>query len=216
MHLILLGPPGSGKGTQSSLIVEKYHIPHISTGDMLRAAVKEGTSAGQQAASYMQQGLLVPDEVTIGVLQERLRKKDCAKGYLLDGFPRNLAQAKVLDQIAQELGHPIQLVLNLVVDETEILPRIEGRRMCRKCGASFHLTNHPPKVAGVCDVCGGELYQRDDDNAASVATRMQAYHTQTAPLIDYYSKQGICKDIGAMGDINDIFSSIVEVLEALE
>ena len=215
MHIIFLGPPGSGKGTQAKMIVEKYHIPHISTGDMLRAAVKAGTPAGKQADNYMKAGKLVPDEVTIGVLKERLQQSDCKAGYLLDGFPRNLAQAKVLDQIAKELGHPVQAVINLVVDEKELLPRIEGRRMCRKCGASYHILYNRPKKEGVCDRCGGELYQRDDDNASSVQTRMQAYHTQTAPLIDYYSRKGICKDIDAMGDIHDIFDRIDAVLGAL-
>ncbi len=215
MHMIILGAPGAGKGTQAKLIIEKYHIPHISTGDMFREAVSAGTNAGKKAESYMKQGLLVPDEVTIEVVKERLLKKDCEKGFLLDGFPRNLAQAKALAEITNQIGHPLEVALNLSVDEKELLPRIVGRRMCRKCGASFHVTTNPPKKEGVCDLCGGELYQRDDDNEASVKTRMATYHAQTAPLIDYYTKKGILKEVVSMGEIKDIFANIEKVLEAL-
>jgi len=215
MHIIFLGPPGSGKGTQSDLIVEKYHIPHISTGDMFRAAVNEGTSAGKEAQKYMKAGHLVPDAVTIAIVKERLSKDDCKKGCLLDGFPRTIAQAKALDEICQELGHPIQLVLNLVVDEKALLPRIEGRRLCKVCGATYHLTNNPSKVAGVCDKCGGELYQRNDDNAKSVHTRMQAYYSQSAPLIDYYSCRGICRNIDALRNIEEVFKDIDKILRKL-
>lgn len=212
MRIILLGAPGSGKGTQAKKIARKYRVPHVSTGDILRAAVQEKTPAGLKAAAYMAAGELVPDEVTIKVLQDRLAKPDCRDGYLLDGFPRNLAQARILDATTK----PIEIVLNLVVDENVLLPRIEGRRMCRKCGASYHVSYFPPQQDGICDLCGGELYQRDDDNAASVKKRMAAYHAQTVPLVAYYREKGVCRDVDATGGIDETFAKISSLLEEVK
>ena len=216
MHLIFLGPPGSGKGTQSALIVEQYGIPHISTGDMFREAVKNQTPAGQEAKKFMEAGLLVPDEVTIKVVAERLSKEDCQKGFLLDGFPRTIAQAEALEKLTEQLGNRIQKVLNLVIDPKLIHDRIEGRRVCVVCGATYHIRNNPPKVMGVCNRCGGELIQRKDDNPDLVATRLNAYQQQTAPLIDYYHQRGILVNIDALRDIRVVFEEIHAILEEIE
>lgn len=215
MYLIFLGPPGSGKGTQSALIVEKYGIPHISTGDMFREAVKNQTPAGLEAKKYMEAGLLVPDEVTIKIVAERLSQRDCKIGFLLDGFPRTLAQAEALQVLTNKIGHPIQRVINLVLDPQRIYDRIEGRRVCVKCGATYHIRNNPPKVANVCDRCGGALIQRKDDNPELVATRLQAYNQQTAPLVDYYRQHGILVDVDALRDIQTVFGEIQSTLKEI-
>lgn len=216
MYLIFLGPPGSGKGTQSALIVEKYGIPHISTGDMFREAVKNNTPAGMEAKKYMEAGLLVPDDVTIKVVAERLGRDDCKKGYLLDGFPRTLAQAEALWTLTEKLGNQIEKVINLVIDPKIIHDRIEGRRVCVQCGATYHVRNNPPKVSGICNRCGGTLIQRKDDNPELVATRLDAYNRQTAPLIDYYSHMGILVNIDALRDINVVFAEIAMILREIE
>lgn len=216
MYLIFLGPPGSGKGTQSALIVEKYGIPHISTGDMFREAVKNNTPAGMEAKKYMDAGLLVPDEVTIKVVAERLSKEDCQKGFLLDGFPRTNTQAEALKILTNNMGNPIQKVINLVIDLNRIYDRLEGRRVCVKCGATYHIRNNPPKVDGVCNRCGGELIQRKDDNPDLVATRLSAYNQQTAPLIDYYRQSGILVNVDALRDIKVVFAEIESILKEIQ
>lgn len=213
MNIIMLGPPGAGKGTQAQMLAEKYGIPQISTGDMLRAAVAEGTELGKKAKEYMDKGQLVPDEVVIGIVKERLSKPDCEKGFILDGFPRTVAQAEALDKMLAEMGKKIDYVINIVVPDEEILKRLTGRRTCRKCGAMYHVIYNPPKVEGVCDKCGGELYQRDDDKEETIKNRLSVYHSQTAPLIEYYRKKGVLVDIDGTKDIKSIFEDICAVLE---
>jgi len=213
MNIIMLGPPGAGKGTQAQRIVEKYGIPQISTGDMLRAAVAEGTELGKKAKEYMDKGQLVPDEVVIGIVKERLSKPDCERGFILDGFPRTVAQAEALDRILEEMGKRIDFVINIVVPDDEILKRLTGRRTCRKCGAMYHIIYNPPKKEGICDKCGGELYQREDDREETIKKRLEVYHSQTAPLVDYYKKKGVLVDIDGTKDINSIFEDICRVLE---
>ncbi len=212
MNIILLGPPGAGKGTQAKRLIDKYGIPQISTGDMLRAALKEGTPLGLEAKKFMDQGTLVPDSVVIGLVKERIQKPDCAKGYMLDGFPRNVSQAEALDNMLAELKQKIDHVVSIEVPSSELLVRLTGRRTCRACGAGFHVKFDPPKKDGVCDKCSGELYQRDDDNEATVSSRLQVYEGQTKPLIDYYEKQAKIRKIDGVGDMNQIFGNIVKVL----
>jgi adenylate kinase len=212
MNIILLGPPGAGKGTQAKRLIDKYGIPQISTGDMLRAALKEGTPLGLEAKKYMDAGTLVPDSVVIGLVKERIQKPDCAKGYMLDGFPRNVSQAEALDAMLQDLKMKIDHVVSIEVASSELLARLTGRRTCRACGAGFHIKFDPPKKDGVCDKCDGELYQRDDDNEATVSSRLEVYEGQTKPLIDYYVKQGKIRPIDGVGDMNQIFGLIVKVL----
>jgi len=216
MHIIFLGPPGSGKGTQSELIINEFKIPHISTGDMFREAMKQGTPAGIIAKQYVAAGNLVPDEVTIAIVKDRIQQDDCKHGYLLDGFPRTIAQAEALEKIANGIGHPVQLVLNLVVADEVLLERISGRRICKDCGASYHIRNIPPKVAGICDKCGGELIIRKDDNPESVKTRIETYHNQTEPLIGFYEKRGIIKNYDALIDIDILFDMIKKDLKKVE
>ena len=194
LNILLLGAPGAGKGTQAQLIKEKYNIPHISTGDMFREAIRNKTPIGVLADSYISKGNLVPDDVTIALVKERLSKDDCANGYLLDGFPRTLVQAEALTQLTKEINRPIDLVIDIEVDENKLIDRISGRRMCKGCGASYHIKNLPPKVEGVCDVCGGELYIRKDDNVDALKVRLEAYHTQTQPLINYYAQYVIAAE----------------------
>ena len=216
MHLIFLGPPGAGKGTQSDFIVEKFGIPHISTGDMFRAAIKEGTEAGKLAQSYIEKGALCPDDVTIRIVKERLAEPDCEKGFLLDGFPRTITQALALKDILSELHHPLQKVLNLELADEKIIDRIVGRRICKECGQSYHIHNNPPKVEGKCDKCGGELYIRKDDNASAIETRLEAYNKQTFPLIDFYKKEGILVSIDADRDIKLVSQEIYEILKEVK
>ncbi|UCG13023.1 MAG: adenylate kinase [Deltaproteobacteria bacterium] len=212
MNLILLGPPGAGKGTQAKMLVETYQIPQISTGDILRAAVKDGTTLGKEARSYMDKGQLVPDSVVIGIVEERLQQPDCKTGYMLDGFPRTVPQAEALDGMLQNLGSEIDHVVSIEVDNEELVKRLTGRRTCRECGAGFHVMFDPPKQEGVCDKCGGELYQRDDDNVETVTSRLQVYESQTMPLIDYYKTQGKVRPIEGVGEIKEVFNRVTQVL----
>jgi adenylate kinase len=212
MNIILLGPPGAGKGTQAKMLVEKYHIPQISTGDILRAAVKEGTQLGKEAKSYMDKGELVPDSVVIGIVEERIQEPDCKNGYMLDGFPRTVPQAKALDEMLQKLSSQIDHVVSIEVPQEELIKRLTGRRTCRECGAGYHVMFDPPKKEGVCDKCGGELYQRDDDNEQTVRSRLQVYDSQTKPLIEYYQAQGKLRPIDGVGDIKEIFERVTTVL----
>ncbi len=214
MNIIMLGPPGAGKGTQAKMMVEKLGIPQISTGDMLRAAVKEGTELGRKAKEYMDGGKLVPDDVVIGIVKERLAQSDCDKGFILDGFPRTIPQAEALDKVLGELGKKIEYVINVAVPNKELLTRLTGRRTCRKCGAMYHLVFNPPKKEGVCDKCGGELYQRDDDKEDTIRQRLKVYEDQTSPLIEYYRKKGVLYDVDGTGSIPEIFQEILKVLGA--
>lgn len=209
MKIALFGPPGAGKGTQAKFIVEKFKIPQISTGDLLRAQVREGTDLGTTAKEYMDKGALVPDGVVIGMLEERIKEKDCENGFILDGFPRALSQAKALEQIVT-----LDAVVNIVVDESILVRRITGRRMC-KCGATFHMDFNPPKKEGTCDQCGGPLYQRDDDREETVQKRLEVYRSQTMPLIEFYRKEGILEDFDGNRPIDEIKEDIIAYLEKL-
>lgn len=216
LNIILMGPPGAGKGTQSELIVKKYGIPHISTGDMFREAAASGTEVGKKAAEYMNAGKLVPDEVTIAIVKERLSKPDCANGYLLDGFPRTLVQADALKTLTNEISRPLTHVINLIADEDELINRIASRRVCPNtcCGASYNLVSKAPKVDGKCDLCGHDLILRDDDTPESFKVRLEAYKGKTYPLIEYYRQEGLLKEVDGLKAIDEVFASIVEVLEA--
>ncbi|KIL52361.1 adenylate kinase [Jeotgalibacillus soli] len=215
MNIVLMGLPGAGKGTQAEQIIEKYEIPHISTGDMFRAAIKGGTELGLKAKSFMDQGDLVPDEVTIGIVRERLSKEDCQKGFLLDGFPRTVAQADALDTLLSDLGKNLDYVLNIKVETEELMKRLTGRWICKTCGATYHTIFNPPAVEGVCDKDGGELYQREDDKPETVKNRLDVNMKQTQPLLDFYSKKGVLKDIDGQQDINKVFVDIDDLLEGL-
>lgn len=208
MNLILMGLPGAGKGTQAEQIVAKYNIPHISTGDMFRAAMKAETEMGLQAKSFIDKGALVPDEVTIGIVRERLSQDDCVRGFLLDGFPRTVAQASALEEIMKDLGKKIDYVLNINVDSGLLLKRLTGRRICKECGATYHLEFNPPAKADVCDKCGGELYQRSDDNEETVANRLDVNIKQTKPLLDFYEELGYLKSINGEQDIDKVFADV--------
>lgn len=212
MKIILMGGPGAGKGTQASPLVEKFHFPHISTGDMFRVAIKNGTELGLKAKSFMDAGGLVPDEVTIGIVAERLALPDCADGFLLDGFPRTLAQGVALGQILDRLGMKLDGVINIEVAEDVLIPRLTGRRVCRKCGASYHMIFNKPEVEGVCGQCAGELYQRSDDNVETAQNRLNVYNLQTQPLIDFYQEQGLVKRINGDQPIDQVFADILKAL----
>ena len=214
MRLILLGPPGAGKGTQAKLLVDKLGIPQVSTGDMLRAAVKAGTPLGQEAQQYMNRGALVPDAVIIGLVRERLQQADCARGYILDGFPRTVAQAEALEKTLAELSARLNHVVSLEVPTEDLVLRIAGRRTCRNCGAMYHVRFSPSKTDGRCDTCGGPTTQRDDDREETVRRRLQVYTDQTAPLIDFYAGRGLLKRVEGTGEIADIFQRITRVLGA--
>ena len=214
MRLILLGPPGAGKGTQAKLLVDKLGIPQVSTGDMLRAAVKAGTPLGREAKQYMDRGALVPDAVIIGLVRERLQQADCAKGYILDGFPRTVAQAEALEKTLAELSARLNHVVSLEVPTEDLVLRIAGRRTCRNCGAMYHVRFSPSKTDGRCDTCGGPTTQRDDDREETVRRRLQVYTDQTAPLIDFYAGRGLLKRVEGTGEIADIFQRITRALGA--
>ncbi|PLX45390.1 MAG: adenylate kinase [Deltaproteobacteria bacterium] len=212
MRLILLGGPGAGKGTQAQKLVEKYGIPQISTGDMLRAALREGTELGLEAKKFMDAGKLVPDEVVVGLIEERIKADDCKDGFMLDGFPRTVGQADALKSVLDKMGIKIDHVISIEVPSEELVARLTGRRACRGCSSGYHVMFDPPKVEGVCDDCGGELYQRDDDNEATIRSRLNVYDEQTAPLIDYYKSAGLLRPIEGTGSIDEIFARITSVI----
>lgn len=215
MNLVLMGLPGAGKGTQAERIVDDYGIPHISTGDMFRAAMKEETQLGLEAKSFIDKGELVPDEVTIGIVRERLGKNDCEQGFLLDGFPRTVAQVEALEDILKDLGRTIDYVINIKVDKDALMERLTGRRICKDCGATYHLVFNPPAKENVCDKCGGELYQRADDNAETVSTRLEVNLKQTEPLLNFYSEKGYLANIDGAKHINDVYADIKDLLGGL-
>jgi len=212
MGIILLGPPGAGKGTQAKKLTGEFSIPQISTGDMLREALKNGTELGKKAKGFMDAGGLVPDDVVIGIVKERLAAKDCATGFILDGFPRTIPQAQALDRVTKELGKEIRFVLSLEVDQKELMERLCGRRTCTGCGAMFHVKFNPPKAAGKCDKCGTALIQRDDDKEETITARLTNYNKATAPLLDYYGNTGKIRTVTASGEIDAIYASIVKIL----
>lgn len=215
MNIILMGLPGAGKGTQASEIIKKYPIPHISTGDMFRAAIKNNTELGQKAKSYMDNGELVPDEVTIGIVRERLLEEDAKRGFLLDGFPRTVEQAVALNEMLAAVDRKIEGVINIDVQEEELMNRLTGRRICETCGTTYHLVFNPPKVDGICDIDGGKLYQRADDNPETVRTRLDVNIKQTKPLIDFYTKQGVLFNVDGSKDIKDVTTEVENVLNQL-
>ncbi len=214
MHILLMGPPGAGKGTQAANLVKELGVPHISTGDMFRAAVKEGTELGKQAKACMDEGKLVPDEVTIGIVRERLAKDDCKKGCILDGFPRTVEQADALSSIMKELGLALDAVLNISVPASDLVERAVGRRICKSCGATYHVSFHPSAKEGVCDECGGELYQRADDTKETMENRLSVYEASTRPLIEYYQKAGIYKEVDGRQAIDKVTQDLVKALKA--
>lgn len=213
MHILLMGPPGAGKGTQAANLVKEFGIPHISTGDMFRAAVKEGTELGLQAKACMDAGKLVPDEVTIGIVKERLAKPDCKKGFILDGFPRTVEQADALTGILKELGLSLTAALNITVPAADLIERAVGRRICKSCGATYHVKFNPSKKAGVCDTCAGDLYQRADDSEETMRNRLSVYEAQTKPLIAYYEKAGVYKEIDGRQPIDDVKAAMIAALK---
>ena len=212
MNILFMGPPGAGKGTQADVIVKEFGIPHISTGDAFRLAIKQGTPIGMKAKEYMDQGLLVPDDVTIGIVEERLQQPDCREGFLLDGFPRTLSQAEALDGILDRLNSGLDHVINLKVDRNKLLARLTGRRLCKNCGSTYHVVFNPPKQEGICDKCGGELYQRSDDNEESVGTRLDEYINKTAPLLTFYENKALLRQMDGEQDIDQVSQQIVSLL----
>lgn len=213
MNLILLGPPGAGKGTQAKMMVDYYRIPQISTGDILRANLKERTPLGLKAKEFMDKGLLVPDEVVIDIIQARIKEPDCRDGYILDGFPRTVAQAQALDKVLSAMNSGIDHVISIDVEKGELVKRLTGRRTCRQCGRGFHVIFDPPLNKNLCDKCQGELYQRDDDNEDTVRNRLEVYDAQTFPLIQYYKEKNLVRSIDGQGGIQQIFDRIVQVLK---
>lgn len=212
MKIVMLGAPGAGKGTQAKMIAEKYGIPHVSTGDIFRANIKNGTALGMEAKTYMDQGRLVPDELTVKILLDRVAQPDCANGYVLDGFPRTIPQAEVLDEALQAQGEKLDWAVNVDVPDENIVRRMSGRRACLKCGATYHIEHIPPKKEGVCDACGSELVLRDDDRPETVQNRLKVYHEQTQPLIDFYTGKGILRSVDGTKDMRDVFAAITEIL----
>ena len=212
MKIIMLGAPGAGKGTQAKMIADKYGVPHISTGDIFRANIKNGTELGMEAKKYMDKGLLVPDELTVKILLDRVAKDDCAKGYVLDGFPRTIHQADVLEEALNKIGDKIDFAIDVDVPDENIIRRMSGRRACLSCGATYHIEHVPPKAEGICDKCGQELVLRDDDKAETVKNRLNVYHEQTQPLIEFYEKKGVLKSVDGTVDMKDVFAAIVGIL----
>jgi len=213
MNILFMGPPGAGKGTQAERIVAEFGIPHISTGDAFRLAMKEGTPLGLKAKEYVDQGLLVPDDVTNGIVRERLQQDDCKNGFLLDGYPRTPAQAEALDGMLKETGRRIDHVISLVVDRDMLLKRLTGRRICKSCGATYHILFNPPKQEGVCSKCGGELYQRSDDTEEKVGTRLDEYLSKTEPLLRYYRDQGLLREVDGEREIDEVTAQITSILK---
>ncbi len=214
MKIIMLGAPGAGKGTQAQMIAEKFGIPHISTGDIFRANIKNGTELGKKAKEFMDKGLLVPDELTVELLLDRVANEDCKNGYVLDGFPRTIPQADVLDSELTKLGDKVDFAINVDVPDENIVRRMSGRRACLKCGATYHIEHIPPKTEGICDKCGSELVQRQDDKPETVQNRLSVYHEQTQPLIEYYDKKNILRTVDGTKDMQEVFDSIVAILNA--
>lgn len=212
LRAVLLGPPGAGKGTQAVRLVEKYEIPHISTGDIFRKSIKEGTELGKKAQEYMNAGALVPDELVVDLVKDRLQQDDCKNGFLLDGFPRTIFQAEKLDEFLSESNLKMDIVINLKVEKEALIKRLTGRRVCKDCGASYHIVNIPPKKEGVCDICGGELIQRKDDNIETVENRINVYEEQTAPLIGYYKEAGSLVDFDGEASLDEVFDAIVQAI----
>ncbi len=212
MKIVMLGAPGAGKGTQAKKIAEKYGIPHVSTGDIFRANLKQGTPLGLEAKKYMDEGKLVPDDLTVKILLYRVAEDDCKNGYVLDGFPRTIPQAEVLDKALEKLGEQIDYAIDVEVPDEVIVNRMGGRRACPKCGATYHIENVPPKKEGICDVCGAELILRDDDKPETVAKRLKVYHEQTEALLDFYKKKGILKEIDGTIGLENVFNKIVAIL----
>ena len=214
MKIIMLGAPGAGKGTQAKKIAEKYQIPHISTGDIFRANIKNGTELGKKAKTYMDQGLLVPDELVCDLVVDRVKQEDCKNGYILDGYPRTIPQAESLDEALGQMGESLDYAINVDVPDEHIVNRMSGRRACVGCGATYHMVYAPTKKEGVCDVCGAELILRDDDKPETVQKRLSVYHEQTQPLIDYYKGKGILKDVDGTKDMDVVFQAITDILGA--
>lgn len=212
MKIIMLGAPGAGKGTQAKMIADKYGVPHISTGDIFRANIKNGTELGMEAKKYMDQGLLVPDELTVRILLDRVAQDDCKNGYVLDGFPRSIPQAEVLDSELTKLGDHIDYAINVDVPDENIVKRMSGRRACLTCGATYHIEHVPPKKEGICDVCGSELVLRDDDKPETVKNRLNVYHEQTQPLIDFYTEKGVLKTVDGTVPMEEVFAAITAIL----
>lgn len=212
MKIIMLGAPGAGKGTQAKMIADKYQIPHISTGDIFRANIKNGTELGMEAKKYMDQGQLVPDELTVKILLDRVAQEDCKNGYVLDGFPRTIPQAEVLDEALNKLGEKIDYAINVDVPDENIVRRMSGRRACLTCGATYHIEHIPPKKEGICDSCGAALVLRDDDKPETVLKRLNVYHEQTQPLIDFYTEKGVLRAVDGTVDMKDVFNAIVAIL----
>lgn len=216
MNIILMGLPGAGKGTQAEKIVEEFHIPHISTGDMFRSALKEGTNMGLKAKEYMDKGLLVPDEIVIGIVEERLNQNDCNSGFLLDGFPRTVPQAEALNDLLERLGRNLDHVINIDVNKNYLVERLTGRRICKNCSSTYHMIFNPSKNEGKCDKCGGDLYQRDDDKEETVITRLEVNIKQTEPLLNYYSGKNLLRTIEGNQEIDKVFNSISLILRGLK
>ena len=212
MKIIMLGAPGAGKGTQAKKIAAKYAIPHISTGDIFRANIKNNTELGQKAKTYMDKGELVPDELVVDLIMDRFKEADCANGYVLDGFPRTIPQAEALDKALSANGESVDYAVNVEVPDENIINRMSGRRACVGCGATYHIQFNPTKVEGICDACGEKLILRDDDKPETVKNRLSVYHEQTQPLIDFYAKKGILKEVDGTMDMNDVFAAIVKIL----
>ncbi len=213
MKIIMLGAPGAGKGTQAKMIAEEYHIPHVSTGDMFRMNIKNGTELGMEAKEYMDQGLLVPDELTVRILLDRVKKEDCKDGYVLDGFPRTIPQAEVLEEALNKLGDQIDYAINVEVPDENIIRRMSGRRACLSCGATYHIEHVPPKKEGICDDCGETLVLRDDDKPETVEKRLRVYQEQTQPLIDFYAAKGVLCNVDGTQEMQDVFKAIKEILK---